>query len=111
MSSNSTAKKVGKMQDRVRLASGISPEAVVRKAFEDIALIIGSAVTLHQLNDELAWSVMKRLDRVRIQLFRTLRGAPSDQHAPDPSDTPQLHAAVEEFLVRNRAALGEGGRA
>ena len=110
MSANSTATKAERTRGRDQAASGINPEALVRKTFEDIALIIGSAVTLHQLDDDLAWSVMKRLDRVRIQLFRDLRGASAaDQRQPKSPDTPRLHAAVEEFLVRNRAGAGDGG--
>jgi hypothetical protein len=60
-----------------------NPESLVREALDDIVLVIGGAAAIHGLDDDLIWSVMKRLDRIRV------------------------HPAVEEFLVRNRMAVGE----
>ena len=85
-----------------------NPESLVRRALDDIVLIVGGAATLHQLDDDLVWAVMKRLDRVRVRLLRDLRGiAPAGQRESDPLKPPRVHAAVEEFLVRNRAGAGE----
>jgi hypothetical protein len=86
----------------------INPESLVRRAMDDIALIVGNAAALHQLDDDLVWAVMKRLDRVRVRLLRDLNGLSSgDQHWLTPPNPPRVHAAVEEFLMRNRAGMGE----
>ena len=86
----------------------INPESLVRRAMDDIALIVGGAAALHQLDDDLVWTVMKRLDRVRVRLLRDLSGLSSgDQYGAVAPKPPRVHAAVEEFLVRNRAGMGE----
>jgi hypothetical protein len=75
---------------------------------DDVALIVGGAATLHKLEDDLVWTVMKRLDRVRVRLLRDLSGLMSlGQPEPTPAQPPRMHPAVEEFLVRNRAGMGE----
>jgi len=83
-------------------------ESLVRAALDDIALVIGGAAALHQLNDDVVWSLMKRLDRIRLRLFRDLRGlAPQPERETSAGKPPRVHAAVEEFLVRNRVGMGE----
>jgi len=82
--------------------------APVRLALADVALVIGSAAALHQLDDDLVWTVMKRLDRIRVRLLRELKGlAPREEYEPGGARPPRIHAAVDEFLVRNRAGMGE----
>jgi len=83
-------------------------ENLVREAFNDIALVIGGVAVLHHLDDDLTWTLMKRLDRIRVRLLRDLKGvARLDSFEPSPAKPPRVHAAVEEFLVRNRAGMGE----
>jgi len=83
-------------------------EVLVRESLEDIALVIGGAAALHHIDDDLIWSVMKRLDRIRVRLLRDLKGlARRDEFQPNPVKSPRVHAAVEEFLSRNRAGMGE----
>ena len=85
-----------------------STEPLVRTALEDIAIVIGSAAALHQLDDDLVWSVMKRLDRIRVRLLRDLKGiSRHDDFELQVIQPPRVHAAVDEFLLRNRAGMGE----
>ncbi len=83
-------------------------ENLVREAFNDIALVIGGVAVLHHLDDDLTWTLMKRLDRIRIRLLRDLKGVSRlECFEPSVAGPPRVHAAVEEFLVRNRAGMGE----
>lgn len=83
-------------------------ENLVREAFNDIALVIGGVAVLHHLDDDLTWTLMKRLDRIRVRLLRDLKGTSRlDSFEPSAAKPPRVHAAVEEFLVRNRAGMGE----
>lgn len=105
---NSSATRTEGPETSRQDASGINPESLVRGALDDIALIVGGAAALHQLDDDLVWTVMKRLDRVRVRLLRDLKGLTSrGQPEPAPARPPRVHAAVEEFLVRNRSGMGE----
>jgi hypothetical protein len=84
------------------------PDEQVRSAFDDIALVVGGVVVLHNLDDDLTWTLMKRLDRIRIRLLRDLRGqARRDEFDPSLAKPPRVHPAVDEFLARNRAGMGE----
>jgi hypothetical protein len=86
----------------------VNVESLVREALADVALVIGSAAALHQLDDDLVWTVMKRLDRIRVRLLRELKGlAPREEYEPGGARPPRIHAAVDEFLVRNRTGMGE----
>jgi hypothetical protein len=86
----------------------MEPMVNIRAALNDIALIIGSAADLHQLDDNLVWSVMKKMDRIRIRLFRELKGLPpSDWYAPEGVCPPRLHPAVKKFILRNGDGMGE----
>ena len=83
-------------------------EGMVREAFDDIALLIGGVAVIHHLDDDLTWTLMKRLDRIRVRLLRDLKGnSRRDDFEPSVAQPPRVHAAVEEFLVRNRAGMGE----
>jgi hypothetical protein len=73
-------------------------EDKIQKALADVAMVIGSAAVLHQLDDDLVWTVMKRLDRIRARLLRELRGLPPLD--PEAIWTDRLHPAVEEFIRR-----------
>ncbi len=83
-------------------------EALVRDAFDDIALLVGSIAALHNLDDDLLWTLMKRLDRIRVKLLRNLLGGTArEDFEPAPLRPPRTHAAVDEFLARNRGRMGE----
>jgi hypothetical protein len=83
-------------------------ESLVREALADVALVIGSAAGVYQLDDDLVWTVMKRLDRIRVRLLRELKGLnPREEYEPGGARPPRIHAAVDAFLVRNRDGIGE----
>ncbi|MCC6392613.1 MAG: hypothetical protein IT167_18580 [Bryobacterales bacterium] len=83
-------------------------ETVVRDAFDDVALVVGGVAVLHNLDDDLIWTVMKRLDRIRVRLLRNLKGATAGgEFEPNSGKAPRTHAAVDEFLFRNRVRMGE----
>jgi hypothetical protein len=83
-------------------------EGMVREAFDDVALLIGGVAVIHHLDDDLTWTLMKRLDRIRVRLLRDLKGnSRRDDFEPAGTQPPRVHAAVEEFLIRNRAGTGE----
>ena len=106
---NSASATNGNQQDTQAPAiARNAPETLVREAFNDIALLIGGVAVLHHLDDDLTWTLMKRLDRIRVRLLRDLKGiARFDGLEPATANPPRVHAAVEEFLVRNRAGMGE----
>lgn len=83
-------------------------EALIRDAFDDIALLVGSIAAIHSLDDDILWSLMKRLDRIRVKLLRSLQGgAAREDFEPASMQPPRTHAAVDEFLARNRGRMGE----
>lgn len=83
-------------------------ELLVRAALDDIALLVGGAAALHQLDDDLVWTLTKRMDRIRVRLLRDLKGlAHWEELEPKATKPPRVHAAVEEFLIRNRTGMGE----
>ncbi len=87
---------------------GPSADALVRGAFDDIALVVGGVAVLHNLDDDLTWTLMKRLDRIRIRLLRDLKGQfRRDEFDSSVAIPPRVHPAVDEFLSRNRAGMGE----
>jgi hypothetical protein len=50
---------------------------------------------------------MKRLDRIRIRLLRSLQGGPARLEFEPELRPPRTHASVDEFLARNRGRMGE----
>jgi hypothetical protein len=110
MSSIPSATNAEVQSSQQQVTARANPESLVRGALDDIALIVGSAAALHQLDDDFVWAVMKRMDRVRVRLLRDLSGLSSDdQQWPTLPSPPRVHSAVQEFLVRNRAGMGERG--
>jgi hypothetical protein len=72
-----------------------------------MALLIGAAAALHRLDDTLVWTLLQRLDRVRVRAFDRLLGV--DKRAVPParrSDPRSVHPAVEMFLLRNQTSAG-----
>lgn len=108
MSINAPATTSTKPEPPVPAVSSPPTETLVRAALDDIALIVGGAAALHQLEDDLVWTLTKRMDRIRVRLLRDLKGlAPCPELETHATRTPRMHAAVEEFLIRNRTGMGE----
>jgi len=61
MSTNLSAKPIEKRAAHRPDPSRTNPESLVRESLDDIALVIGGAAVLHHIDDDLVWSVMKRL--------------------------------------------------
>jgi hypothetical protein len=75
---------------------------------DDVAVIVGSAVAIQALDTDQVWSVINRLDRIRIRLLREIKGSPPpDRSTANTPAPPRLHNAVEEFIARNRAGADE----
>ncbi|MCZ2154740.1 MAG: hypothetical protein LC114_12705 [Bryobacterales bacterium] len=82
-------------------------ESLLREAFDDVALFIGGAASRY-LDDALTWTLMERLDRIRVRLLRELRKLPrKDLFRPGSELPPRVHPAVEAFLIRNQPEMGE----
>ena len=108
MSTPASATPIKKSEALDPIDSAPPTESLVRAALDDIALLVGGAAALHQLEDDLVWTLTKRMDRIRVRLLRDLKGlAPRDDFEPKTANPPRVHAAVEEFLIRNRAGMGE----
>lgn len=76
----------------------------MREAFDDIAIVIGGAAVLHRIDDDLTWTLLARVDRIRVRLLQELQRLPAkDLFEPRNAWPPRVHPAVEAFLVRNRA--------
>jgi len=108
MSSSPSAIKTTTRPDRASPPSTFGTEHLVRGSFDDVALLIGSVAVIHHLDDDLTWTLMKRLDGIRVRLLRDLKGeARRGEFRPSVAQIPRVHASVEEFLARNRAGMGE----
>lgn len=85
-----------------------NPEDLVREAFDDIAILIGSAAASYRLEDDLLWTMVNRLDRIRVRVLRDLKGHARGSAVNTASTKlPRVHPAVDEFLLRNRERMGE----
>lgn len=90
---------------------GTHPQTIhlVRTALEDVAIVFGAAAATNPvLDDDMIWSIMRRLDRIRIRLLRDLKGAAREATSLcNFPPAPLVHPALDDFLVRSRAAEGE----
>lgn len=108
MNSPPSATKTTTEQNQTPARAKNGTEGLVREAFDDVALLIGSVAVIHHLDDDLTWTLKKRLDRIRVRLLRDLKGVSRRAHShASAAQPPRVHAAVEEFLMRNRAEMGE----
>ncbi len=108
MNSPPSATKATTDQVQYPAAAKNGTEPLVRGAFDDVALLIGSVAVIHHLDDDLTWTLMKRLDRIRVRLLRDLKvQAPRNEAEPTTPEPPRVHPAVDEFLIRNRMGTGE----
>jgi hypothetical protein len=54
------------------------------------------------------WTMMTRLDRIRVRVLRDLKGQlHGDDVKSPPAKLPRVHPAIDEFLLRNRERMGE----
>ena len=98
----------GKTQPARRQQSPKDARTLLREAFDDVALVIGGAAVLHRVDDDLTWTLLARIDRIRVRLLEELKGLPAkDLFEPRTAWPPRVHPAVEAFLVRNRAEAEE----
>jgi hypothetical protein len=104
MSSTPSAIPAGKTQPTRRQQTPKDAWTLLREAFDDIALVIGGAAVVHRIDDDLTWTLLARIDRIRVRLLQELRRLPvKDLYEPRNAWPPRVHPAVEAFLVRNRA--------
>jgi len=104
MSSTPSATHPGKTQPARRQQSPKDATALLREAFDDIALVIGGAAVLHRIDDDLTWTLLARIDRIRMRLLEELKGLQAkDLFEPRNAWPPRGHPAVDAFLTRNRA--------
>lgn len=104
MSSTPSATHPGKTQPVRRQQSPKDATALLREAFDDIALVIGGAAVLHRIDDDLTWTLLARIDRIRVRLLEELKGLPAKElFEPRNAWPPRVHPAVDAFLTRNRA--------
>jgi hypothetical protein len=108
MSSTPSAIHPGKTQPARRQQPPKDAGTLLREAFDDVALVIGSGTVAHGIDDDLTWTLLARIDRIRLRLLRDLKGLPpKDLFDPRPALPPRVHPAVDAFLVRNRAEVEE----
>jgi hypothetical protein len=78
-------------------------EAIVQDAFEDVALLIGTVAAIHGFEDGIVWTLLRRLDRVRLRTLDRLPQADTSMKGDKECPPPNLsHPALEEFLIRSR---------
>ena len=70
MSTDASATPIKKAETPDPADSAPPTESLVRAALDDIALLVGGAAALHQLEDDLVWTLTKRMDRIRVRLLR-----------------------------------------
>jgi hypothetical protein len=86
-------------------------EEILQDALEDVALLIGAAAAAHHLADDLVWTLLRRLSRLRDRaLSRVRRGNRSGGSRGAAGHPHRSHPAVEEFLLRN-GPVGEASAA
>jgi hypothetical protein len=108
MSSTPSAIHPGKAQPARRQEPHRDAGTLLREAFDDIALVIGGAAVLNRIDDGLTWTLLARIDRIRVRLLQELKGLPTqDLFEPRSARPPRVHAAVEAFLTKSRAEVGE----
>jgi hypothetical protein len=108
MSSTLSATNTRKTRSAGRQEVPKNAESLLREAFDEIALVIGGGAVAHGIDDDLTWTLMERLDRIRVRLLRDLKRIPlKDLFDPRFTWPPRVHPAVEAFLGRNQPEMGE----
>lgn len=70
---------------------------IIDRIFKETALMIGSLVSIQEVNDEFVWRMMKNLQHLReqtIKRFEQETQSKSDANPPEPT----LHPAIQHFL-------------
>ena len=73
---------------------------IVLDAMEEEALLVAGIVTVHRLEDEVLWKLMRGLDTIRRRNLARIADAGEPGPAPDAEGCAGSHPAIEEFLVR-----------
>jgi hypothetical protein len=76
---------------------------LIADLFEEVALVLGGLVAVHEIEDDLVWRLVKNLDMIRGKVLRRLE----DKASPDGARPPQRsdlkpHPAIEDFLLSLR---------
>ena len=72
---------------------------------EEMALAIGGMAAVHDLDDELVWSLINRLEMTRSKILHRLSNRDSaDQDQPGMGSVFRPHPAIEDFLLKLRGA-------
>jgi hypothetical protein len=80
-----------------------------RETFDDVALLIGAAATVHRLDDAAVWMLLRRLERVRSRALARLLPVADRSGCESSLGLPACsHPAVEQFLRRSRANCSTG---
>jgi hypothetical protein len=83
------------------MSSSNQIDSIIQDAFEDVALLIGGAASLHQLDDQLIRILIRRLEHVRSRaLTRLAQTDASANRRLKPGKPYHLHPAIEDFLLR-----------
>ena len=74
--------------------------------FEEEALVIGGVVSVHKVEDDVIWRLVKNLDVIRGKILRRLEDneLPSDAAVPPRRPNLKPHPAIEDFLLSLRKA-------
>jgi hypothetical protein len=108
MSSTPSAIPAGKTQPARRQQTRKDAGTLLREAFDDIALVVGGAAVVHRIDDDLTWTLLARIDHIRVRLLQDLKGLPAkDLFEPRNAWPPRVHPAVEAFLMRTRVEAEE----
>ena len=70
---------------------------------EEMALAIGGMAAVHDLDDELVWDLINRLETTRSKILRQLNDRDSSgQDPPGMGSAFRPHPAIENFLLKLR---------
>ena len=107
MSSTPSATNTGKTQQAARRRE--TPKdtgTLLREAFDDIALVIGGAAVVHRIDDDLTWTLLSRIDRIRVRLLQELKGLPSKGLFEPRSAWPPSRPTCREETIPTRNLPG-----
>lgn len=75
---------------------------IIRDLFEEEGLVIGGIVSVHEVEDDVVWQLMKSLDVVRRKVLSRLDDSDGEDEPETKNPNLQPHPAIEEFLRRVR---------
>jgi hypothetical protein len=84
------------------MSNACHSKMVVKQAFDDVALLIGSVAAARKLSDDLVQVLITRLDRVRARTLRRLSADRAHDDGQGHGQPARLHPAVEGFLFRGQ---------